>query len=88
MRPDLATHGSGFILSDKAKRVVDKVRFCINDHDMLAKNQRKSDRILFDIPHRIGMEKLRELADENDMTLGELLSILSTAEEETETQSA
>ena len=76
MRPDLATHGSGFTLSESAKKVVEQVRFCFGKEDMV-ESKHVSDHVLFEIPHRIGMEKLKQLAEDNKMTLGELLAILT-----------
>lgn len=72
-RTHLATKSSPLKLTDHARKAMEEVKGCIsavNGHLL-------SDQVLIDIPHQLGMVKLRQIAEDNNMTLGELFAVIS-----------
>jgi len=75
-RPDLATRGSSFKLTDDAKMAVEAVKAIIPDINP-GFGDGVAETVLVELPHRIGMDKVKGIAETHGMTLGELLAIIS-----------
>lgn len=73
-RTHLATRSSPLKLTAHAKQAAEEVKSCLKQ---ISNNTTISDRVLLDIPHQLGMVKLRQIADNHNMTIGELLATIS-----------
>ena len=73
--PGLVQRGSGYELTENAMRAVRDVK-----NHLKADNpgiELVAEQILLDIPHRLGIVKLKSIAEKHEITLAELLAILS-----------
>lgn len=75
-RPNLAMRGSKFKLTNDAMKAVEEVKQILPDCNP-GGGQVTSEQILIDLPRRIGLDNLKAIADRHNMTLGELLAIIS-----------
>lgn len=81
----LAHRGSEYELTENAIKAVSEVK-----HHLEADNpgiELLAEQVLYDIPHRLGIVKLKAIAERHEMTLAELLAILSVDLENGETKS-
>ena len=73
--PNLATRSSSYHLTEDAKRAVEEVKGLIPDINPGCADV--AETVLVELPNRIGMDRLREIAEKHQMTMGELLAIIS-----------
>lgn len=75
-RPNLATRGSAFKLTDDAMKAIEEVKQILPESNPGIEPV-TSEHILIELPKQIGLDKLKDIANSHDMTLGELLAIMS-----------
>lgn len=73
-RPNLAMRESKFKLTDEALKAVEEVKQILPNP---GSEQLVSEQVLVDLPRQIGLDKLKDIAGRHNMTLGELLAIIS-----------
>ena len=73
--PSLAQRGSAYRLSENAVQAVKEVKSYLKANNPGI--ELVAEQVLHDIPHRMGIVKLRMIAEKHDMTLAELLAVLS-----------
>lgn len=74
--PNLAMRGSAFKLTEDAKNAIEEVKELLPPSNP-GLEKLTSEHMLIDLPNAIGMDNLKGIADKHNMTLGELLSIIS-----------
>ena len=75
-RPNLAMRESKFKLTDEALKAVEEVKQILPEYNP-GSGQLVSEQVLVDLPRQIGLDKLKDIAGRHNMTLGELLAIIS-----------
>ncbi len=73
-RPHLATHSSPYKLTAQAELATEDVMFCL---DNLENHTTTSDKVLVNLPAKLGIDKLKQIATKHQLTLGELLAVIS-----------
>lgn len=73
-RPHLASKGSRYRLSQEACDAISEVKDSLPDKE---DNGLISEKVLLEVPYRIGMGRLREIAARHSITIGELLALIS-----------
>lgn len=71
-RPHLATKSSPLKPTEQGVLALSEVMGCLQ-----SKSINLTDQVLYDIPQQIGIEKLREISERHEVTLGELLALVS-----------
>lgn len=71
-RPHLATKQSPLRPTEQGQLALSEIMGCLD-----SKSVSLTDQILYDIPQRIGIDKLRDIADRHKVTLAELLALIS-----------
>lgn len=72
-RPHLASKSSPLRLTEQAREALQEVTQCLKKQV----NSNLSDQVLYNVPEQVGMPKLRGIAEKHNMTLGELLAVIS-----------
>jgi len=84
--PVLARRGSAYELTESAMQAVREVKDYLKaDNPGI---ELVAEQVLLDIPHRLGIVKLKAIAEKHKMTLAELLAILSVDLENGEKKSS
>lgn len=71
-RPHLATKSSPLKPTEKGMLALSEVMGCLH-----SKSKNLTDQVLFDIPQQIGIDKLRDISERHEITLAELLALVS-----------